>query len=135
MNYRVMEIEGIGQAYAAKLVGAGITTTGALLARGAKPAARKHLAAECSISLKLILKWCNLADLMRINGIGKQSAELLEAAGVDTVKELRKRRPDHLAEKMAAVNAKKNLCWVTPGKVRISGWVEQARTLPPVIKY
>ena len=86
MNYKIIDIEGIGEVYAPKLIAAGIETVEQLLDACETPTGRKIIAEKTGISEKLILKWTNHADLFRINGIGPQFAELLEAAGVDTVK-------------------------------------------------
>ena len=109
MNYKIIDIEGIGDVYAPKLIAEGVETVEQLLDRCAAPAGRKELAEKTGISEKLILKWTNHADLFRINGIGPQFAELLEAAGVDTVKELRHRVAANLAAKVAEVNEEKHL--------------------------
>ncbi len=114
MAYKIDEIEGIGPAYREKLSGAGVTTTDDLLEKAADPKGRKTLAEATDLSAKLILGWANMADLMRIKGVGPQFAELLEASGVDTVKELRNRNAGNLATKMNEVNETKNL---TNGKV------------------
>lgn len=135
MNYRIAEIEGIGGKYAAKLETAGVTTTGALLKKGAKPKGRKDLAAATGISEKLILTWCNNADLMRISGVGKQFAELLEEAGVDTIKELRTRNVANLAAKMKQVNAAKNISRTSPSESMVQRWVDQAKGMQPSISY
>ncbi|MBI1356094.1 MAG: DUF4332 domain-containing protein [Acidobacteria bacterium] len=135
MNYKIEEIEGIGPAYGAKLVAAGVKSTSALLTQGAKPAGRKKLAEATGISEKLILEWCNLADLMRVKGIGKQFAELLEASGVDTIKELRNRKAGNLAAKMKEVNAEKKLARTSPAESLVEGWIAQAKELPPAISY
>ena len=84
MKYKIIDVEGIGPVYAEKLLAAGIVDTDILLEKCAKPAGRKALEEETGISGKLILTWTNHADLMRINGVGPQFSELLEAAGVDT---------------------------------------------------
>ena len=74
------------------------------------------------MSEKVLLRCVNMADLFRISGVASQFAELLEAAGVDTVKELRNRNVDNLAAKMAEVNAAKKLVRVAPSaKVVASG--------------
>ena len=86
MAYKIIDIEGIGEVYAPKLIAAGIVKVSDLLDKCAGPAGRKALAEETGISEKLILTWTNHADLFRIKGVGPQFAELLEAAGVDTVK-------------------------------------------------
>ena len=95
MAYKVIDIEGVGAAYAEKLAAAGVVTAANLLEKCAAPAGRKALAEETGISDKLILKWTNHADLFRVKGVGPQFAELLEAAGVDTVKELAHRRESY----------------------------------------
>ena len=106
--YKIIDVEGIGPVYAEKLLAVGINDTDILLEKCAKPAGRKALADETGISPKLILTWTNHADLIRINGIGPQFAELLEAAGVDTVKELKHRKPENLQPKLEEINAEKN---------------------------
>ena len=86
MNYKIIDVEGIGEVYGAKLTAVGINTVEELLEAAKKPAGRAELAEKTGITPKLILTWANHADLMRINGVGPQFSELLEAAGVDTVK-------------------------------------------------
>ena len=135
MTYKIEEIEGIGPVYGAKLSAAGVKTTADLLREGAKPSGRKKLEAATGVSGKLILEWCNHADLMRLKGVGKQFAELLEAAGVDTIKELRKRKADNLAAKMKEVNAEKKLARVSPSEKSIARWIEEAKTTEPAISY
>lgn len=135
MNYKIEEIEGIGATYGEKLSVDGITDTEALLAKCASPAGRKEVAEKCGISEKLVLKWCNHADLMRVNGIGPQNAELLECSGVDTVKELRTRVAANLAAKMTEVNNEKNLAKVHPTESVVQGWIDQAKELDAVLTY
>lgn len=134
-NYKVVEIEGIGPTYAAKLEAAQITTTADLLKACADPRGRKALAQATGIDEQRLLKWANMADLMRIKGIGKQYAELLEAAGVDTVKELKQRVAANLAAKMAEVNAARKLTRAVPAAKMVAGWIDQAKTLPPALSY
>ena len=135
MVYKIIDIEGVGEVYAEKLIAAGIKDTDALLEKSAKPAGRKELEKETEISGKLILKWTNHADLMRINGVGPQFSELLEAAGVDTVKELRNRVPANLQAKLEEVNAAKNLVNRVPALVEVEKMVAQAKELPPLMEY
>jgi len=131
----VIEVEGIGAAYAQKLKTAGIATTEALLNAGATPAGRHKLAEKTGISGKRLLRWINHVDLFRVNGIQKQYAELLEAAGVDTVPELAQRDPTHLHPKLAEINTKKNLVGKLPGVDQVADWVSQAKKLTRVITY
>ena len=135
MAYIIDEIEGIGPAYAEKLIAAGIKTTEDLLTAGAKPFGRKKLEETTGISGKLILKWVNHADLFRINGIAGQFAELLEAAGVDTVKEFRHRVPANLQPKLVEVNEEKNLCNRVPSVAELEKMIAQAKELEPLITY
>lgn len=129
------QIEGIGKKYAAKLEKEGIASFETLLKKGCKKNDRKKLAKATGVSEKLILKWINRADLSRIQGIGTQYADLLEASGVDTVPELAKRKPENLAEKMVEVNNKKNLVRRPPGLARVQNWAAQAKKLPKVITH
>ncbi|OQB42964.1 MAG: DNA repair and recombination protein RadA [Candidatus Latescibacteria bacterium ADurb.Bin168] len=131
----LVEVEGIGEAYAKKLAAAGIKTTDALLAKGATPEGRKEIAAKTGISAKMILEWVNHVDLFRIKGVGQEYADLLEAAGVDTVPELAQRKPENLVEKMAEVNKKKKLVRQLPVETQVANWIAQAKELPRKIKY
>ena len=135
MSYPIADIEGIGPVYAGKLETAGIKTTGALLKRAASPKGRKDLSSESGLEESQILKWANMADLMRVKGVGEEYSELLEAAGVDTVKELRNRRADNLHAKMVEVNAEKKLVRVLPGLSNVERWVAHAKELDPVMTY
>ena len=135
MTYKIIDIEGIGPVYAEKLVAAGIDTAEKLLEKCKKPAGRKALEEETGISGKLILRWTNHADLYRINGVGPQFAELLEAAGVDTVKELKYRVPANLHPKLEEVNAAKNLVNRVPALKEVEKMVEQAKEMEGVIEY
>ena len=135
MAYKIIDIEGVGEAYAEKLIAAGVTTPDALLKKCAAPAGRKALAEETGISDKLILKWTNHADLIRIHGVGPQFAELLEAAGVDTVKELKHRVPANLQAKMEEVNAQKNLVNRVPSEKELTKMIAEAKELPAAVEY
>lgn len=135
MGYKIEQIEGIGAAYAEKLNAAGIKTTEDLLEKCASRKGRLAIAEETGISAKLILKWTNHADLFRINGIAGQFAELLEAAGVDTVKEFRHRVPANLQPKLEEVNAEKNLCNRVPSVTELEKMIAQAKELEPKITY
>ena len=135
MTYKIEEVEGIGPVYGKKLVAGGIKTTAGLLTAGGSRKGRKDLAASTGISEKLILEWVNLADLMRVKGIGKQFAELLEASGVDTIKELRKRKASSLAPKMKEVNAAKKLSRISPAESLIEKWIAQAKETEPAVTY
>jgi predicted flap endonuclease-1-like 5' DNA nuclease len=132
---KIEDVEGIGPAYAAKLVKAGVKTTDDLLARGGKKKGREELEKTTGISHHKILEWVNHVDLYRIDGIGSEYSDLLEEAGVDTVVELAQRVPKNLAAKLDEINAKKKLVRRVPGEKVVAGWVAQAKKLPRVVEY
>lgn len=135
MSYKITAIEGIGPAFAEKLAAAEISTTDDLLTRCATPAGRNSVAETTGLSTAVLLKWANRADLMRISGVGSQFSELLEMAGVDTVKELKMRKADNLAATMAEVNRQKKLARTSPSAAIVAGWIEQAKTMEPRISH
>lgn len=135
MTYKIIDIEGIGNVNAKKLVEAGINTVDDLLQKAKNPAGRKTLEETTGISGKSILKWANHADLMRINGVGPQFSELLEAAGVDTVKELKHRIAENLQQKLEEINNKRNLVNRVPSVLEVLKMIDQAKELPAIMEY
>jgi predicted flap endonuclease-1-like 5' DNA nuclease len=132
---RLIKIEGIGETYAQRLEQAGFSTIEELLEQGASPKGRQELVDKTGISATLILKWVNRADLVRVKGIGEEYADLLEAAGVDTVPELAQRNPQNLYPKLAEVNAAKKLVRRVPALSQVEDWVAQAKDLPRRVTY
>jgi predicted flap endonuclease-1-like 5' DNA nuclease len=132
---KIIDIEGIGPAYAQKLAGAGISTTGKLLKVAADAAGRKDLAKQADVTTKQVLEWVNRADLMRISGVGTQYSDLLEAAGVDTVVELAQRNAENLFAALTDVNAAKQLVRQVPSLDQVKNWIAQAKQLPRVISH
>lgn len=135
MAYKIEEIEGIGPVYGEKLRAAGINTTEALLEKCAGKSGRAALAKETEIEEKLILKWTNHADLFRIHGVGPEFSELLEAAGVDTVKEFRNRKAENLYAKMKEVNEAKELVRRLPSESQLVQMIEEAGKIDPKMTY
>jgi predicted flap endonuclease-1-like 5' DNA nuclease len=127
---KIIEIEGIGEKYAAALEGAGVATVEALLDTAGSASGRQALAEKTGVTPQRVLEWVNRADLMRIKGVGSEYSDLLEAAGVDTVKELATRRPDNLHAKLEEVNTAKSLVRRTPTAAEVEKWVAEAKTLP-----
>lgn len=132
---KIIDIEGIGKTYAAKLIKAGIRSTDALLKKGATEKGRKEIAASAGVTHTQVLEWVNRADLYRIKGVGSEYSDLLEKAGVDTVVELSKRVADNLYDKMTEVNKAKNLVNKMPGPKQVKKWIDQAKKLPRVVTY
>lgn len=135
MAYPISDIEGIGPAQQAKFKTADITTVEQLLEKGSSPKGRKELEEVTGIDSKVILRFVNHADLFRINGIAGQFSELLEAAGVDTVNELKTRVPANLHNKLVEVNEKKNLVNQVPGLGQIEDFISQAKKLAPKVTH
>jgi predicted flap endonuclease-1-like 5' DNA nuclease len=131
LNY----VEGIGEVYAQKLKDAGIRSVEHFLKQGSTPSGRKDIAGKSGISEKLILEWINHCDLFRIKGVGEEYADLLEAAGVDTVPELAQRNPTNLFDKLVETQNQKKLVRKMPVESQVADWVKQAKQLPRVITY
>ncbi len=128
-------VEGIGEAMAQKLREAGISSTDDLFQKGATKQGRKEIAEKTGIPESTILTWINHLDLYRIKGIGSEYADLLEAAGVDTVLELAQRNPRNLYETLVKVNQEKKLVRKLPALSQVSDWVEQAKKLERGVHY
>jgi predicted flap endonuclease-1-like 5' DNA nuclease len=135
MPKAITMIEGIGPAYKAKLEKAGITSVEALLEKGGAKKGRVDIAASTGISEKRILKWVNMADLFRINGIASQFAELLKATGVDTVKELKMRNPANLHKMLIETNEQKKLTRAVPALSQIEDFINQAKLMEPMVTH
>jgi predicted flap endonuclease-1-like 5' DNA nuclease len=133
--HQIGEVEDIDEANESKLKSLEIGTTDDLLARAATPAGRAELAAAIGVDAGEILVWANCADLMRIDGVGMQFADLLEAAGVDTIPELAQRNPANLHTRLVAVNAEGNLTGRAPTSAEVEAWIVQAKALPRILVY
>jgi predicted flap endonuclease-1-like 5' DNA nuclease len=135
MSYPIADLERLTPGVAAKLKSIGIRTTGRLLERAKDLKVRKAIAATTGIDEKCVLRWANMADRMRIKGVGEDYAELLEAAGVFTVKELKYRNPANLAKAMAKANVERRLVQLPPSEKAVVRWIEHARKLQLKITY
>lgn len=135
MAKKISDIEGIGPSFAQKLAKANIRSVNGLLKMCNDKKGRKSVSEKTGIDESKLLKWANLADLYRIKGVGSEYSELLEAAGIDTVKELRNRNADNLHQKIKEVNAKKKLVRQMPGLKKIEGFISHAKKLNPMITH
>ena len=135
MSYPITDIEGIDGEAAAILKSAGIRSTARLLESARSVKGRKLLAAKTGFDEKSLLCWANVADRMRVKGISREYAELLQAAGVDTVKELKYRNPANLARAMADANKKRKLVRFLPSEKVVARWIDHAKKLPLKISY
>lgn len=132
---KLTAIQGIAGATETKLNTAGVTTVEELLEKGATPKGREEIAAKSGLPAAQVLKFVNYADLFRIKGIAGQTAELLEASGVNTVAELAQRNPANLAAKLKEVNDAKKLTGKVPTEKQLGEWIEAAKTLPKKVTY
>jgi len=132
---KLFNIGGIGSKYAETLQKIGIHSTERLLLIASHKQGRHDLALQTDIPETLILEWVNLADLIRVNGIGEEYGDLLEEAGVDTIKELRNRNPKNLYEALKRINAEKHLVRRLPSPTDVEQWVKEAKTLKPFVTY
>lgn len=135
MSYSIEEIQGIGPAYKEKLASADVKTTEALLKFCASKTGRSTFSEKSGVTENLLLDWVNMADMMRLNGVGGQFAELLKATGVDTVKELRTRNAENLTGALEEKNTEKNLAKTTPSLSMVTKWIEEAKTLAPLVTH
>jgi Domain of unknown function (DUF4332) len=135
MGYPITDIQEIGTEIATILKSDGIRTTIGLLRLAKTPKQRLKIAAKTGAPEKCVLDWVTAADRMRVKGVGWEYSELLRAAGVRTVNELRFRNPQKLATAMAEINNRRNLVRVLPSVHTVTRWIEDAKKLPPAIRY
>jgi hypothetical protein len=135
MSYPIADIDDIGPDEVMMLKRVGIRTTSRLLDAAKSPKDRKALAAKTGIDEKRLLKWANSADRMRIKGVGDDYAELIHAAGVKTVRDLKHRNAKRLTEAMARANRQRKLVDFLPSEKSVQRWIEDARKLPLKISY
>ena len=132
----VKEVKGVTEELQPKLKEQGINDSDQLLEKAKTPAGRRELAGKLGVDPKVVLELANRADLVRIKGVAGVYSNLLENAGVDTVKELSGRVPENLQAKLAQVNEKMKLANRTPPTVEmVKDWVSQAKALPKTLEY
>jgi Domain of unknown function (DUF4332) len=135
MAYPIIEIQRIGADAALILKSEGIRTTVGLLRSAKTPKQRLKIAEKMGIADKHVLDWVTAADRMRVKGVGWEYSELLRAAGVKTVKELKFRNPQRLVQQMTEANTRRKLVRLLPSVTMVKRWIESAKKLPPVIRY
>jgi predicted flap endonuclease-1-like 5' DNA nuclease len=135
MPYALADLDGIGAENVDRLRALGIRTTDKLLDVAKDPKGRQRLADQTGIDVKRILRLANLADRMRIKGVGQEYAELLREAGVDTIRELKYRNPEKLARAMMQANVRRKLVRVLPSDRAVVRWIDHAKRLQLKIRY
>ena len=133
---KIQDVEGIGPVFAEKLKAAGVDTTDELLERGGSKSGRANLAAASGLTETQLLEWVNHADLMRLNGVGSEYADLLEAAGVDSCAELAQRNAANLAQTFLELDAARpNWIRRVPTEATVAGWIAEAKSLEAVVSH
>lgn len=135
MRVSLSELKGVTEAVLTSLKGQGISDSDSLLEKARTPQGRNALATASGIDAATILELTNRADLTRLKGVGRVYSDLLEEAGVDTVKELARRVPANLHAKLIEINSKRQLTQRPPSAEQIADFVEQAKALPVGIDY
>ncbi len=135
MIVRVKELRGMSESLATDLIKKGIRTSDELLTAARDGKARQELAKMLGTDVKAVLEMANRADLARVKGIGKVYSDLLEQAGVDTVRELATRNAANLLHKITELNAAQNLAGRLPTLKQVQDWIDQAKSLPRSLEY
>jgi hypothetical protein len=135
MSYPVSVVDGVSPGVAKKLLAIKIRTTGKLLQVASSPQGRRLIAERTGLDAATILRCANMADRMRIKGVGREGAELLEVAGVDTVRELRYRNPSNLATRMKSAMVTTKLTRPLPSEKVLARWIDDAKRLKLEIRY
>ncbi len=132
----LIRIQGVGKIFFEKMCNIGVPTQAELLRQGNTKKGREELSAKSGIDERLILTWVNHVDLIRINGVNEQYAELLEAAGVDTVPELATRKADNLFAKLVELNnGERKISSTTPSLLEVQSWIGHAKSLGRVVSH
>lgn len=135
MSLTLGELRGITDAVLNALKAQGISDSDSLLEAARTPKDRHDLAAVTGVAGKVILELANRADLARVKGIGRVYSDLMEEAGVDTVKELAQRSARSLHKKLIEINSVRQFTQRPPSVEQIGDFIEQARLLPRMLEY
>ena len=130
---RIDQVAGIDQKQATRLRKAGVRTSKSLIEKASTQKGRTELAKASGVTPKDLQTWVHHADLLRVRGIGAEYAELLVAAGVDTVRDLRRRNATALVAKIIGLNGAQRVVNRLPTEVMVEGWIAAAAELEPSI--
>lgn len=131
---RIDQVAGIDHKQATKLRKAGVRTSKRLIELAATRRGRTELSKETGLSPKDLQGWVHHADLLRVRGVGGEYAELLVAAGVDTLRDLRRRNPTALLAKIIGLNGSDRVVDRLPTESMVEGWIDSAGELDPSIQ-
>ena len=135
MTRSLKNLDCLGPDAIESLRAAGIRTSDKLLECTKSAKGREELSRKTGIQPRELLRLANLADKLRVKGLGTGYSELLSRVGVDTIRELKYRNPSKLAAALREENDKQKLVRLVPTEKAVGRWVEAARKLPPKITY
>jgi len=130
---RIDQVAGIGHKEATKLRKAGVRTSKSLTECASTRRGRTELAKKTGLTPKDLQVWVHHADLLRIRGVGAEYALLLVEAGVDTLRDLRRRNPTALLAKIIGMNGSQKVVDRLPTESMVENWIEAAGKLEPSI--
>jgi hypothetical protein len=128
MTHKIGEIKDLDPGMQARLEQSHIHTVEDLLKETITPQQRATLAKQLNVNPSQLTDWINRADLMRLKGVGKEMANLLEESGVDSCKELQHRKPDKLQAKMKEINDARHLSHHAPTIAQVEEWIAESAT-------
>lgn len=134
-EYAIETLEGIGPRTGQLFRGVGVETVGAFLRELNTPEQRQLAAEKMGIKAEPIHEWASMADLLRIEGMDHQFAELAHASGVLTVAELASKKAKDLTKLMAKTNAsgRQLISPIDPTNEQVSTWVKRATAIKPIV--
>ncbi len=130
---RIDQVAGIDHRQATKLRKAGVRTAKALAETASTRRGRTQLAKDTGLSPKDLQVWVHHSDLLRVKGVGAEYAALLVEAGVDTLRDLRRRNPTALLAKIIGMNGSQRVVSRLPTEAMVEGWIAAAGDLEPSI--
>jgi nucleotidyltransferase/DNA polymerase involved in DNA repair len=130
---RIDEVAGLGFRQATRLRKAGVKTSKGLIEEASTRAGRSALSKKTGLPPRDLKSWVHHADLLRVKGVGGEYAELLVAAGVDTIRDLRRRNPTALVAKIISMNGSKKVVRRLPTEAMVAGWIDSASLIEPSI--
>lgn len=128
MAYKLADLGGVPESVVNSLHTAGYDDTEQLLLAAADSDDRPLLAADLGISDETLMTLLGRADLLRVPGVGPVYSELLIAAGINSMADLRTAGPglvDRLAKAAHALGVK-----ARPTADEVAGWISAAHALP-----
>ena len=122
-------INGMTHTEATKLRRARVRTTVTFLQIASTRSGRALLTKETGITSPKLLHWAKRAELMKIRNLGRDYADLLEAVGVESVADLKRRNPESLHEMMHNANQAKKIVDRMPSLKRVTNWIDDSKDI------